>query len=453
MYRGVRYLVSCRQLGCVHETKEASYQAANQWWLTKKIEIDGAHPNAARITEQRRRLEWAQEHAREDLVSQLADLISRLEKDLVGESNQPAPVPPHLASFCTKEGDEVYRQLSESLGRIQTQAHAAMALQRLVEEIRWQERLADSPVPPSGTPQQDRSVVFQAGLWLEDLKARVGAGQLGYGEYRNQVSYVKHFVTYMGSQTLIDAINEETWSGYHRVLLDRIALEACSPVYAMKLFQTARGFVEYLVSLKRITAPENLSDRRLRFKVPRPTIRVFTGEEITRLLKESRPVIRLMILLALNTGMTQIDVSDLSHDEIDWKSGRLTRKRSKTAHHANTPVVEYALWPETFTLLTQLRSNDPVRVLVTRSGNAWVNRREKTNDSIRMEFGKLKPALSFKYLRKTAATMLASHPEYRAYAQYFLGHAPDNVADTHYVKPDQVQFDAAVNWLREQFLS
>jgi hypothetical protein len=34
----------------------------------------------------------------------------------------------------------------------------------------------------------------------------------------------------------------------------------------------------------------------------------------------------------------------------------------------------------------------------------------------------------------------------------FLGHAPDTVADSHYVKPNQERFDGAVNWLRDQFL-
>jgi len=40
-YRGKKYAVSCRQLG-VPETKESSYQAANQWWQQKKAEIDAA---------------------------------------------------------------------------------------------------------------------------------------------------------------------------------------------------------------------------------------------------------------------------------------------------------------------------------------------------------------------------------------------------------------------------
>jgi integrase len=192
----------------------------------------------------------------------------------------------------------------------------------------------------------------------------------------------------------------------------------------------------------------------MRFNVVKKTIEVFEREEITKLLSPSnREVVRLFVLLGLNCGMTQIDISDLRHDEIDWQTGRLSRKRSKTSDQANTPKVEYALWPETFELLTRLRSTDPTRVLVTRSGKPWLETGEKVKDSIGLEFRKLNPTLPFKHLRKTGATMLDNHGEYGAYAQHFLGHSPSSVAASHYVKPSQTRFDAAVSWLREQLLT
>jgi hypothetical protein len=40
MYKGRRFVISCRQLG-VPGTKEESYQAANEWWRRKRAEIDG----------------------------------------------------------------------------------------------------------------------------------------------------------------------------------------------------------------------------------------------------------------------------------------------------------------------------------------------------------------------------------------------------------------------------
>lgn len=450
MYLGKRYVVSCRQLDAVRETKEESYQLANLWWKSKKLEIDSQHPNAARILEQRRRIEWAQRHHREDLIQKLRDLIVKLENDV---GSEPAKSRSPLAHLCTEDGEKIYHQISESLREIyeKSASSSAAVIERVIDERIWDDRLSRELEKPT-VVNQDRSVANQVDLWIENLRLLANAGQYGHGELRGQTSYIKHFVSFLGAETSIDAINEEMWASFHRHLLNQIGDATFKPEYAKKLHRSARMFVEHLVSLKRIPAPGNLLDKRMRFTVPKQKIEVFQDEEIARLLDESRDTIRLMILLALNTGMTQIDISDLSHDEVDWERGRLTRKRSKTADRANVPTVEYPLWEETFTLLTRLRSSDPDRVLVTQSGRPWVCRRETNIDSIRIEFEKLKPALSFKYLRKTAATKLGSHPEYRAYAQHFLGHAPSNVADSHYVRPDQPIFDLAIRWLREQLL-
>ena len=58
-----------------------------------------------------------------------------------------------------------------------------------------------------------------------------------------------------------------------------------------------------------------------------------------------------------------------------------------------------------------------------------------------------------KLLRKTAATRLGGHPEFGKFTQYFLGHAAGTIADRHYVAPNESQFDAALAWLRAEFVS
>jgi integrase len=448
MYRGRRYVVSCRQLGAIRETKEESYQLANSWWESKKVEIDSQHSNASRIQELRRRSEWAERHNREDLIQDCRDLITRLEND---PESDPSSLDPFDAVLPGPALKAYFRSLFGHSANNRQTIETINKLSRMEEEAVWRGRLESLPEHSAPGPQ-DRSVAHQVDRWLDDLKLQANAGQFGHGEARGQVSYIKHFVAFMGDQASIDSIDEEKLAEYHRHLMQRMAGGECSPEYSKKLFRSARTFIEYLVSLKRIQEPRNLTDKRLKFTVPKRKIEIFEGQEITRLLDESRDMIRLMILLSLNTGMTQIDISDLSHSEVDWKRGRLTRKRSKTGDHVNVPLVEYALWPETFSLLTRLRSSDPDRVLLTKSGKPWVNRKESNIDSVRIEFNKLNPTLSFKHLRKTAATMLGSHGEYRAYAQFFLGHAPTSVADSHYIKPSQERFDAAVHWLRGQFL-
>jgi hypothetical protein len=58
---------------------------------------------------------------------------------------------------------------------------------------------------------------------------------------------------------------------------------------------------------------------------------------------------------------------------------------------------------------------------------------------------------SLKCIRATSATRLGEHQEFSRYIQHFLAQAPRSVADKHYVKPSQEQFDRCVSWLGEQY--
>ncbi len=63
LHRGKMYTVSCTQLG-VRDTKEASYQAANAWWVAKLAIINGEprpHSEPEVLAELTRRRDWARE--------------------------------------------------------------------------------------------------------------------------------------------------------------------------------------------------------------------------------------------------------------------------------------------------------------------------------------------------------------------------------------------------------
>lgn len=185
-------------------------------------------------------------------------------------------------------------------------------------------------------------------------------------------------------------------------------------------------------------------------------------EAVQRALRNATEMTKLYILLALNCGMTQTDIAKLRQDQVDWQAGRIVRKRSKTEHHENTPVVNYKLWAETFRLLKKYRAAKGELVLLNIKGMPLIVEKESPdgkkrylrNDNIGVAFGKLQRRLKlgpFKLFRKTSSSMLGESNEFARYAQYFLAQAPSTIADAHYVKPSQVQFDAAVKWLGEQF--
>src|SRR5262245_44674222 len=70
MYKGARYRVTCHELNAVAFTKEGSVSLANQWWLRKKAELDGA-AGAVRGGD---RLPWVETGPGQDNFAPLASL-------------------------------------------------------------------------------------------------------------------------------------------------------------------------------------------------------------------------------------------------------------------------------------------------------------------------------------------------------------------------------------------
>ncbi len=194
-----------------------------------------------------------------------------------------------------------------------------------------------------------------------------------------------------------------------------------------------------------------------------PRIVVFSKEEISSLLKAANDRTRLYLLLMLNCGMTQKDIADLHVSEVDWKAGRIIRKRSKTKDCKSVPTVDYLLWPETFNLLRQERNLQSIdRVLTNRGGSPlWVEHQNadgkyQKTDNIKNAFERLCRAekitgKSIKSLKKAAATLLADHESFAGLESLLIGHAPQRMSERHYAKAPRQLFDKAVSWLRDEF--
>ena len=239
--------------------------------------------------------------------------------------------------------------------------------------------------------------------------------------------------------------------------------------YAKDHLQAVKQFVRWCWEQELIVLPRILESRDFAIAVPEKRVEVFTQDEIKRLLGGANDTTKLYLLLMLNCGMQQQDIADLRQEEVDWKAGRITRKRSKTGDHKNVPEVSYLLWEETFRLLMEHRSDHPTLALTNRNGTPLkteeiVKGKVKKIDNIRSAFNRVVRKLAdkdkttdpvkidkpLKLLRKTAASKLAEHEAYGRFAQHFLGHAPSTVADRHYIKPNGGQFDNAMHWLGEQ---
>lgn len=422
MHKGCTYRVTCTELG-VQSNKSASYLAANQWWKSKQVEIAGQQPthhHQQAIDELNRRVEWAKLHSLPEAVSALQQDVKTLLKD---------------------EGGDLHPSL------FTRPSEAAQSV--------WVDRLSRQTVTPP-----DRTIQALSGRFLALSATRVEGGELSASEHDLACRCTSHFIDWIGPGNDPAVINADRWEAYFLHLRGLVAAKRRSREYAKKDWRYAKMFVEWLASLDKIPTPKNLHSRRYRFGATANVIVTFTPHEARQMIEQAPGQLRLHLLLMLNCGFYQSDIADLRHAEID--GGYITRQRSKTRHHGDcVPTVSYRLWPVTLELLCHHTSSHKVLALTTLAGKSWVeeivvdNRIKSRRDGIKSNYAHLTKRLKvdkpLKTFRKTSSSLLDGNPEFSRYAQFFLGHSGRTTAEKHYVKPDQEQFDRAIEWLRQQY--
>jgi integrase len=438
-YRGAMYSVSCKQLGC-EASKEASWGAANRWWELKQSDLEDAERTRQEDPE-------AQVRRQLDRAFGSLDPLDLLEAE--GRSCQL----------------RIVQTLQEMRGR-PDQSEVLMALEKtgyvsdMIREFKGQG-------PPAG-----QSVGEQVAAWLAMLRVSVGQGQIDAGRYDSYARHIGVFRDWIGGDKTVGAITASKLEEYWTWLSGCVSSGRYSSATAKTMFMTVKQFVSRLAELDLIPLPGNIRSRRFRFNDGPRRIDRLSLAEVKSMLASCEGFserTRLYVLLMLNCGMYQSDISDLGEDEVDFSAGTLTRARSKTARRMSEPAVtRYKLWPETLGLLKKHRARSAVpnergsdRLLLTDDGKQLVRywlegEKMRRYDVVQSAFSRLWERLGWKKeiraLRKTSASELGAHPVYGAYARYFLAESPKGVTDRHYVQPSDEQFFSGLEWLRGRFL-
>lgn len=316
----------------------------------------------------------------------------------------------------------------------------------------FEQQLAELGVEPT----EENSVSKCSRVWLAKLQRQVKANS--WDVHR---CHIERFASWMENSSLdsVDGRKLESWNEHLR---DLVEAGEITSTYASAVWATTVRFVRWAYQTERLEAlPRNIDDKGLTIAKGTTTPQTLSTAEVKKLLAAADERRKLYLLLMLNCGFTQIDVANLKQDAVNWTKKTISRKREKTATHKAVPYVTYPLWPETYKLLKQFKSQHPEFVLVNSKGEPLHSQKIKPNgklgrtcnvtSALKRLIKAEKMKCSPKLLRKTAASKLDEHDTYGRYAQYFLGHAPQSVAERHYVKPSQTQFNAAVKWLGEQF--
>jgi|SRR5579884_246975 len=483
MYGGRRYYISARKLGCP-ETKEGSIHAANQWWRDKQAELDyaekvrGAH--GLRVPMPMEDLAAANMGVSADLFGNVRLL---LEQALLAEEEQRKarkPAPPSdekaeedipIPSLTPADTDpELIRRrevmaLLEELLFGDTASLPPVVAEQLPPARVHQVESAAKAFRGEAVAEPDRTIKHLVEIWVQGQRTQAAIGNIVPRRYLKLRQHLAHFSAFLGEDNDVVVIDAERTEGFYNYCLARICDKrdghegGWSEEHAKNVFNTAVRFTRWLWERNLIELPKNLSGRNFRFLVRPKAVSTWTIEEIQEAVNASKAILKLSILLMLNTGMTQKDVSDLADSEVNWKAGTITRRRSKAKNYKDAPTVTYRLWPLTWQLLRQHRSGTE-RVLLTQTGrplvrNDLVGEKVIRADIIETKYRKLKKRLTFdkplKQLRKTGSTLLDKFDPSERISTMYLGHSPRSMKDRHYSRPDQERFDEAIAWLGQQF--
>jgi integrase len=207
--------------------------------------------------------------------------------------------------------------------------------------------------------------------------------------------------------------------------------------------------------------------------------KLFTREEILSLLdgktvtekaKKKKlagatPALRAMILLGINCGFGNSDVSSLQRSAIDFKKGWIDYPRPKTGVDRRCK-----LWPETIAALQaaiaerpkpNLPADDDCVFLTQKGGNRWVRIEVGKSggmvqcNCVSQEFKKLlqrldingRRGLGFYSLRHTFRTIADATKDFPA-VRFIMGHADSSIDDAYREEIDDSRLEAVVQHVR-----
>lgn len=410
MFKGSRYKVTCNELG-TPRTKEASYQAANEWWQKTLATIAPTAKLPRAIVNQEGIRDWYLQNGDNELAIKQQSLVD------------------DLASRVS--AGEQLNKIDDPLQILSAEARAV-----------WQDRLSQTKKIPT-----DKNITRNLEKFLQSKKD-FGISPTSYKELDESL----HNLLSAGFMPAsVDLITAETVDGCYEYLASH-EWAASTKNKRMGFF---RAFVEWLYASELLeNRPRNLDTKR--FKVHLQAIRKF--ENVKNILEELPENFRLWGLMGLNCGMTAADLGGLSWDMIDLTKWTLTRKRVKTKDQKNVPTVCYKLWPETIAELKKIPHRTGI-VFQTREGkplystsyNAAGKALKKDLFSTYWQRSDPKPSIPLGKFRSIGSTQLKKPgSSYRWAVEIFLGHAPSTMESKRYSAEDDEPFFEATDFIRQQ---
>jgi integrase len=275
--------------------------------------------------------------------------------------------------------------------------------------------------------------------FLAAKESKIGSGELSPLTFRDYKLIAAELLTQVGKGRLLVDLDARDFAALRRRMATR-----WGPHRLAKLCQYTRTMFKWAFDAGLIDRPVRFGPD---FKRPsKKTIRLnraargkqmFTAEEIRRMLGTAGPILRAMILLAINVGLGNADVGGLSISNLDLDAGLLDFPRPKTGIERRA-----TLWPETIASIREVleqrpspkREADAGLVFLTQTGAPWA--RDNDPAIVTKEFRKLLDKLdingsrNFYALRHTYRT-IADEARDQPVVDLSMGHESTHMSSTY----------------------
>ena len=327
-------------------------------------------------------------------------------------------------------------------------------------ELRYYEFLAEREVKLPVEIKVAKLTVEDFGeKYLQSCFTRYERGDISATWFEKIRISVCHFVEYLQTDLPLSKLNEMLLDDYRNYTLSlpisAATDKSISPWTAKSRLDIVKLMIKWGYQMALIdTLPRNL-DQYSRITIPEPTVNRFSREEINVLYSAASERTKMFMLLGLNCGMGQADISSLRVSEVQMSNKRIVRKRTKTGVHC-----EFALWPLTVQMLKKhgnLDGEPNDRVFLSKSGHPlvreyFIDDKFKRTDAIRSAFFRLMKKTQlpnhrgFYSFRKTAASEIEAIDP--AVTEMFLAHSEKGLK-RHYAERDWNRLDSAIKKLEQ----
>ncbi len=321
---------------------------------------------------------------------------------------------------------------------------------------RWIATLGRDGLRQNGATNGNSTLENLVAKYLEHRKKRLGSKTkpLSHSSYQSDVYRLKAFQDYCKRKRkprLAEALSSETLGAYK----DSLITAEEGAVSVKHKLRTVKALVMWAYDSELIDAlPRNIR-KYVDVDLPAPKPQFFKVKDVKRLYKTASDRVKLWILLGLNCGYVQSDISSLEPGMVDWENGVIRRDRQKTGVES-----QHRLWPITLKMLREQATDGPL-LLTTATGQPLIREEIRDDgtpsktDMIAHTFADLKKdekvALSFKHFRKTAADAIAKQFQDKPWlVELFLAHSDPRMRK-HYTRQHYDELHNAIEWLGVHF--